>query len=349
MFLQSILRRTKKSADFYIRFLRLSVFLLVSALGVTWFLTQRVEAQVGEMLLGLGEQMMRLEGSTQGEPSVVAFNGLPVQILQGSVDQPMDEVLDEFESRCASHYSELNQELGALVEAGLWRGEGEPRLDDPTEQQMIARLEEEVDRVEAGDEVGVLRRVDGFNGFVACFQPPEGQTAPNGLLGAIETFGQTEDLSAFGNMRYVFVEGYEEDGEARTHVVSMWTDEPIVMRDLFPVDGADAPGSDPEGLARPPSSRRTLSATVEGQPYGLYLYRRDGDHADGTLRFLRRSLEEAGWAVVPNDETHALSEGEMINAIQGDRVVTYVVNASSGATTTSIMTSWADPEGSELR
>lgn len=338
MILQRIRERVVKSADRSIRFFRLTVFLLVCMLGVSWWLARKVEAQVGEVLLGLGAQMMRLEGSTQGEPARVAFNGLHFNVLQGSVARPMDDVLDEFEGRCERGYRAMHSEMRELVASDQLL-EHEEQLPEGA----APHLAEEAERFEREGKFGTLRKVDGLNGFVACFAPSEDEASPAGLLANIERYSRSADLSAFGDMRYVFVQGYEEEGEDRTHVVGLWTDDPIVMSELFPAD-RDAPGHDPEGLGRPPGSRRMISAAVEGQPYGLFLYHREGAHLAGTLTFLRRDLEERGWHIVPpTEDTRELSEGEMLHAIAGERVVSYVVRETEQATLTSVLLAEADP------
>ncbi|WP_394847126.1 hypothetical protein LZC95_06610 [Pendulispora brunnea] len=78
-------------------------------------------------------------------------------------------------------------------------------------------------------------------------------------------FRQKGDTS---RVRYSMVK--RADG-GRTSIITVATDSAAPLETLFPAEG-DAPGGDFDGVPRPPGSRRTFAATLDGEAYGVRVY-----------------------------------------------------------------------------
>jgi hypothetical protein len=261
----------------------------------------RARAQVGESLMGLGAQMMAYaDARSQDAPRDLVLNGEVIRFSSGTADRTADQVLDFFEARCASSDGGLYEQVRAVHEA-------------------------QPDVVSAPPERGMaLREDDGARGYVACID--FGSSIGFGELTArIDRYGESGDVSDIGEMRYVFVEQYEQDGAARTHFVTMWTTGSFNIGRMFPEEG-DAPGRDIEGVGRPPGARRVLTGFERGVPYSMSVYQSREDEAD-LERFYRRALEREGFSFLEGQGHGAAGASDAprtVVAEQGERMVTIV-------------------------
>jgi hypothetical protein len=248
----------------------LSLVWIVASIGAAGM----VRADLDEAMLGFGAEMMRLDRARQqSEPAPLTINGARVSVSSGMSDASVDEVLDEVEARCRARDSHL----GAQLEPGGEHG---------------AVLAAEAGIENAGVLDSTLRESDGERGYVACLDMGPDDVGPEEILARVERFLESGDISDIGHLRYAFA---ERAGEG-SHFVAYWSDGPLNVGEMFPSTG-DAPGEDVEGVARPPSSRRILSARADGEPYGLTVYGDSPLSATQLEAFHRRSLLEAGFVL----------------------------------------------------
>ncbi len=159
-----------------------------------------------------------------------------------------------------------------------------------------------------------LRGGDEGRGFVACGAPDSGALP----------------------IDYTYA---ERRGET-THFIGLHGADGLDLKAMFPVR-EDAPGRDPDGLPRAPSSRRLLSLRVADHPYEVAIYV-DGERGvDSLAEHYQATLPGAGWTVVAPwraDEGPGPRQASVV--IQRDGVLALLVVAQDrkGATTTTFMT-----------
>jgi len=303
------------------KLLRLSVFVLfVWVVAVVWA-ANRVEAEVQEIMLGLGAEMMQMPDADTGRLRQMNFNGAPIQFRTSRTDKPMAEVLDYFEARCMERDGRLAEQLEELMVR-------EPQLEglDPSELD------------------GTMRFDTSQRGYVACLDMGDEQQDHEAIINRVGEFIRTGDIADVGHMRYLFAQRVEND---ETFFVTVFSDHPVNIYEMFPTEG-DAPGEDPEDIARPPGARRLLSAYEEGKPYGMFVYTDGGGSSAAETEALYRTelMPQRGWEPV------ALRDGERVQVDgsytsvweKGERLVTLVFGESEqGETTTSVLTSDEEP------
>jgi len=303
------------------KLLRLAVFaVFVWVVAVVWA-ANRVEAEVQEIMLGLGAEMMQMPDADTGRLRQMNFNGAPIQFRTARTDKPMAEVLDYFEGRCQERDGRLAEQFEELMER-------EPRLEglDPAELD------------------GTMRFDTRQRGYVACLDMGEEQQDHEDIIGRVGEFVRTGDIADVGHMRYLYAQRVEND---ETFFVTVFSDHPVNIYEMFPTEG-DAPGQDPVDIARPPGARRLLSAWEEGKPYGMFVYTDGGGTSAADTEALYRSelMPGRGWAPVElRDGERVQVDGVFTSVWEKDeRVVTLVFDESEqGETTTSVLTSDEEP------
>ncbi len=228
---------------------------------------QHVSGQVGEQLVSLGDRLMDYEGATsRDETREVVFNGQSLLFSTGRAGDPVSTVLDHFETACAGH------------DGGL------------TERYEAARTAQ--GRAEGHSPVF---RYDADNaGVVACLDFGADDVSVTELGERVRQYGQSHDLHDLGDLRYVYAEG--NDTNTSTHFVTFWTAGSFRMDAIFPDDG-DGGGSDLPDVARPPGSRRTISATETGTNDTVVQYV-GSEMTEWELEsFYQHQLAASGWAV----------------------------------------------------
>lgn len=268
-------------------------------------------AQVSENLWDLGSQMMRYsESRNQDAPRDLVLNGQLIRMSSGTAPRSASEVLDFFEGRCHAVDGGIAEELASMH-----------------------RAQPDVIPAEAPTSP-VLREDDGRQGYVACLEMDAAITTTE-LMERIGRFGRSSDVSDIGEMRFVFVE--QREGSESTHFVAMWTNGSFDLDRMFPEEG-DVPGNDPEGLARPPRSRRVLSSWERGEPYSISVYQTRDDEGD-LDRFYRDELARSGWALLESDRRAPSHAPRTLVAEQGDRMVTLVFSTdlATGAASVAVI------------
>lgn len=284
-------------------------FAFVLAGGWTY---HRARAQVGETLLDLGANMMRYaEARNQDAPRDLMLNGERIRFSSGTAARTTADVLDFFETRCEQADGGLSEQLEALRASGALQSSS---------------------LGSSGNRTLALREDNGQRGYVACIDF-KSSVGPSELVQRIQRFGETGDVSEIGEMRYVFAQQYEHEGELRAHFVALWTTDSFNVARMFPEDG-DAPGHDIEGVSRPATARRVLTGFERGQSYVLNVYQTRED--EGALdRFYRDALTNEGFAVVEAVSPTSADAPRTLIAERGERMVTIVFS-------TDLSTGWAN-------
>jgi hypothetical protein len=118
------------------------------------------------------------------------------------------------------------------------------------------------------DRLGIHRRGDDDEGVVMCFA--KGTRTSSSLAEQVTAFADTNDLGAFGKLRYVYARKEARGGAA---ALVATTEDSFRLDSLSSDPMTDAAGADDPSLPRPSSSVRFLSAQIEGAAYGTRGYR----------------------------------------------------------------------------
>jgi hypothetical protein len=309
--------RIARAADLVWRSTRLITFVLVVLAGAVVFFGYRARAQVGEVLLSLGAQMMQYdEARRQDEPRALFLNGERLSFASGTTDHEVSRVLDYYEARCAERAGHFAEQFRAVAASrGITDPEGDGDFFD-----------------------GVLRAEEDDRGVVACLDMGAEAVAPEGIAARWERFQRTNDLSDFGALRYV----YARRADGRTHFVTFWTDGSFKLLDMFPTTG-DAPGRDPEDVPRPPDGRRLFAAYEDGHPQSMTVYEGSARDAAGLRAYYRDAMDDAGWHLLelPTDrDPHAAENAHTLVFERAERMVTLVFSDDDvGGGTTTVLVS----------
>ncbi len=276
------------------RFTRLGTFLCVLGGGSTWFVFERTEAQLGDDLMGMGASLMAFadEVHTDG-PRALSINGETVHLVSGSSPESLPDVLDAFEAVCLEHDAQFRQQITDLYAA---------HPDLPRREDL------ETFRPS-------LRRVAEHRGTIGCLDLGTERRSAGELLDAAAEFNRTGDLSALGNIRYLFAQ--EADG-GRTQYVALWTEGEFHVDHVLPSAG-DAPGEDLSSVPRAPDAVRSLYAHEVGRDDRFVIYQ-DSSLSEWELEhFYRTELAGGGWDVMDTREEGA--EQQTVVALREGRQV----------------------------
>jgi hypothetical protein len=197
-------------------------------------------------------------------------NGAAFFLSTGAVDASVDEVLEQFQAKCADKNGQLREQWVALSKRRH------------TELTHYSALWD-----------GVFRGGGRGHGVVACAETGAGPLPPEQLIGRIKAVLATGDLAKLGGLRYVYA---ARDG-ARTMFVAVWSEGALNFRQMFPTRG-DAPGSDPIGIPRPKGTRRVLSAQPVGAKATLNVYEAQQERALELGNFYAQQLPAAGFTLL---------------------------------------------------
>jgi hypothetical protein len=264
------------------KLLRLSAFLLFAQAVVTVIFARAVHAEVQDLMLSAGAQMMQLGRELDAlTPRTLRVNGAQIRLrVQSSSQHTLPQVLDEFEARCREHNGRFYEQLREAPRTKAW-----------SEQHLVLFD-------------GVMRVDTERDGAVACMDVGDELGSAETILARAERFVATGDASAFGELRYMRAEKTERG----VFVVMMWTDGAFNIKEMFPATG-DAPGVDFPGLPRPEGSRRLLSAWEEGQAPALNVYESAVAKPLALDTHYRSELPKHGWQLMtPASVDQATSE-----------------------------------------
>ncbi len=254
---------------------RVQVYLFIMGAILVGATVARAYHQGDSLVRKLGEQF--IDATTNvGQAHIATVNGERFVFMVTVVDAKVEDILDEAEAFCASQSGDLADVIGPTVDA--LRDEGFETEMAPVESWTTMRRD---------DEGG------GRSGDVACFVRPDdapGGEGP-GLVARLEEFAETMELGAFGVAHY-FRADSTLDGKG-TRILSVSSKGKLNVFSMFPEEG-DAPGVDPEGVPRPPGSRRIFSSVINLQGDGTYMYSTSLP-PEQVIELYEKRLPEAGW------------------------------------------------------
>jgi hypothetical protein len=241
------------------RSLRVAAWVGVVAVGLGALGAKKVHAKSTRAAMALAGPLEHV-GIEAGGGTTLSINGQRLGVAAARVDLPVRAVLDRVQKGCETHADGLADDLGEIEES---------MTREPSPRGFPG--------------IGMLRDEREGRGVVACFAPGE-TTDELGLVRRARRFAESHDLGDLGGMRYVAAH-VDEDG--KTKVVATWSDGHLDLDALFPANGADAPGADPQIAPRPDRASRVLSATVAPAPYGVFVYGVPGDAASAEGAYAR--------------------------------------------------------------
>jgi hypothetical protein len=304
------LRRTPR--DLLARLTRATVTSFVVLVCFGTIASRRVYAEVNDSALHFGDQLLRLHetpisGDVGGDFYRLHVNGQPIDIASGTTSRSSTFMLDYFERQCREHADGMKDQFVSL----------QTTLDQDT-----------LPAGEGYKGLGTLRSERGPRGFVVCFA--EGRSVSDAdKAERVTQAAKTTDLSRLGDMRYVVV----EDIGQGSHIVAAWTHGSFDLGKIFPKEG-DVPGVDISTAPRPAGSRRVLSASADGAPFGLIAYEATGGEEQVTAG-VGAALAKAGWTKAAGVPVQLTSFGEAYSLGNLDLFVSTAPGATRGKTSVS--------------
>ncbi|WP_394851271.1 hypothetical protein [Pendulispora rubella] len=264
--------------------IRVAAYVTVLAAAAGVFGAHKAHAGISESTLQLGRDMLPLSEYIK-EPTALTLNGEHMTLATGTSKKGVHEVLDSYESFCRTSKDSLGKEWSDLSKQG------------PEPLNVKSRLGGSFD-------MGVYRAEKTDEGSVLCFM--RGQNSSKTMMESLQTFEQTKDLGALGKMRYVYV---KDAGGGRVRVFTAWTDDRFRIDSFAPEGTADAAGTDPAGIPRPPQSQRLLSAQIAGSPFGAHVYRSAASE-DQVRAFYDAEMSKAGWTPLGWGENNDIDQAK---------------------------------------
>jgi len=219
---------------------------LLLAVACVWAF-RSARAEMAQLSLQLGRDLLPLSDLLT-ERARVDINGERIWVASALSPQPIREILDRFESYCR----------GEGVSGHTW-GSGASATDKLSVSKLV--------------DVGVLRSEDGAEGAVFCL--PGGAEKRDPFPRRLGEFLRTKDLGQLGRVRYAYIR--RERGMSQ--VLTLWSDEHLRLDKMVGM-ADEEPGFDNPDLPRPIRSRRIVSATIDGTPYGARGYVSQADPKD---------------------------------------------------------------------
>ncbi|MGB8332663.1 MAG: hypothetical protein WCE62_21240 [Polyangiales bacterium] len=291
--------------------LRLALFL--AAVGFAGFslVLRSVHADVAESLWGLGAEIMQFPGAPQEGVRRLSLNGAQLSFRTQTVDAALGDVLAHYEALCANRDAQINEQLATVL--------------DSHSSARVSR--------------GLLRAIttrawrNEDAGYVACLDMGDEPRDLGMLVNRLHTWSHSGQLRDLGEPRYILARRVKDQTGEKTFLLTMWADSGLLLDRMLPRAGADAAGSDPDGVPRPPRSQRILSASEVGQASSVFIYRVVTESHAELESFYRRKLSVGGWSIVERNPVESIEiDGiGMLSAEKGHRLVTvlYRVSASS--------------------
>jgi hypothetical protein len=269
-------------------------------------LLRATQARAGDVLVQLGNQLMRLPDAYYGYAvRELWINGLALKVQSGSSRLPALEVVAEFRKACATH---------AAVQL------------DERERKQAGALNQESWFKNALD--GVLIEHGEAGTAVACIDAMGKPWDVLSVADAAQRFVKSGDLLEMGRLRYAWV----TEAEQGSVFLTFWTDGSARLLEQFPRD-RDAPGVDFPDLGRVEGSQRYLSAHLEDSFLTMYAHREGA--LDGLWEQYRASLVRGGYQIL---DKYAHSEGHFSCAFEkGDRHGQLTLTAQDGKTLVTLL------------
>ena len=295
---------------------RVLVFALTVYAGLSVWAVYRANADVENMLLGMGEELMAFPGETE-EARQLKVNGAAISLRTQVVSQPVDQVLAHYKATCAKQNAGFAPEKEiALLNAP--NAAAQEAVDEAFDLTMHGRTDQA--------------------GFVTCLDLAEQAVGYKAFVARALKAVETGDLSDIGQMRYAYAKRSVDD-DNKTFLLTMWTEQGINLYDMFPQGGQDVPGYDAPDVPRPEGTQRIWSAWEEGQPYAANIYNSHKLPVEALESFYHAELPAAGWRLLTTKTSPIEVDGtQVIGAQKGERVLAFLLRDDKEGPTITILT-----------
>ncbi len=292
--------------------LRVLAYGTVVSVGLFAYSYRSAKADIGKSSMQVGRDLAEVADLLE-ETTQIRLNDQPVFVASAVTKEPLAAVLDRFDAHCAAS-------PGALGDA--WKGlskEGKS-LDAKTDA-----------RASAFATAGTVRHDNGKEGVVLCLV--KGTETRSTLKEAAHEFTRTHDLGVLGKLRYAYA---QTTPQGNTLVLTVWTEDRFNLGAMFPAEG-EAPGKDPEGITRPPESKRLMSIDIAGTPFGTFVYRSKEEPAQ-LVAYYDAEMDAKGWAIIDPDKAYGAPQTGRGHAYMKDgaQFLVAVGKDDSGSTICSI-------------
>jgi hypothetical protein len=260
---------------------RATAFCVVVLVAGLFLGARTVRGQIGEKALKFGQDLAEFADVLRGTHRVM-LNGETIYLSSAVSDQDKHILLERFAAHCEKYSGGLGEEFAKVPEA---------------KQEELAKHVP----ILWGMRFGMVHTENETDGMVACIAQQES----GGALGTLERLTrvlETGDLARFGNLRYAFVRRLPN---GKSHVLTTFTEGSFNLNRVLGLDG-EAGGSDPPDVPRPPGSRRVLSVSADGAPYGVQSFH-TGASPDAITKYYDDVMPKLGW-------TKALDDPNVYNA-----------------------------------
>jgi hypothetical protein len=235
-----------------------------------------VYGQVGESALSFGRDLVPFADLLAGAHTV-RINGETMYLASAVSDESKGQLLDRFEGACREQSGGLFEEFDKLP----------------------AAKKEELQRrapILWGLRFGAVRREDASEGLVMCVAQ-HGGGGIHAVFDRLTRLARTGELSDFGDLRYAYVRAMPT---GKSHVLTTFTEGRFNLYRVLG-RGGEPPGVDPPGAPRMPGTRRVLSVSSDGAPYGVQSYQTDTP-PDDVVAFYASELPKLGWKPMVADD-----------------------------------------------
>lgn len=282
------------------------------------FSVRAARAEVTDQAMVAGRQLMTLANTDRGEAHKIVLNGQPVFFANAISEDSPATVLARYEENCKKNAAQ-SPEVWKEVYANAAK-------NDP------AQAVEKGGMAETG---GILRGGNADEGTIMCFVRSE-QSKPT-LGEALKSLQETGELGALGMLRYVYVKKTKKGG---AHVLAAWTLEKFNLKELMPPEGTDVAGQDFPDVGRPDDSVRTLSAHVDGTPFGVNVYE-SGTEPKQVVAAYDASMIKKGWFALDLESAPKRNDPRLKNAVariyeHDGAMYTVVASIENGKTVTAV-------------
>lgn len=259
--------------------LRASAYVAVVGVVCSVVQVRAARAELGDRTIALGRQMLQLANANTHDVTKITLNGQEMWIGASVAKDSPKAVLDRYEGHCKTD---------AAQPADSWR-------------QLVEKDPSKADGGFLSN--GLLRAGDEKEGTVVCFT--RSQQSKTSVKEALTAFGQTGELGALGDLRYVY--SYKNERTGKTVVLTAWTHDKFNLVDMMPEEGKDAPGSDFDEIPRLPGSDRVFSGRAEGTPFGVNVYR-TMEAPSKVMDFYDAQMSERGWFTLDAETDQSFPE-----------------------------------------
>ena len=254
--------------------LRLTAFVSAVGFGGILFCAHGAKAAVGESIMAIGRDLAPL-ADIIGSATSVDLNGERMTLGYAISDESIKTVMDRFQAHCdanpAASFADAWGDLAKL-----------PTAQRPKEAEAFQK--------------GFVQRTDDEReGTIICFT--NGAKSESTIKKAWEKFDKAHDLGYLGKARLAFA---EKDKFGKTIILTAWTEDSFNVDKLAPPEGAEPGGTDSTIVGRPPRSKRILTATLLGKPYGVRFYE-STESMEALGAFYEHDMAERGWTSVTTD------------------------------------------------